>query len=228
MKRYSSGLYARLGFAVAIHSQSRHRAGRRGARRRRRGVPAPRARGAAPADRRRQDRALHLARHVERAPAVRSDPVDGRRPRARLRTGRRDRRALHERGQRRRRSPTRRPRCRAIAAAPARSATPPSTSSTRPARRPTLLAPGDDARRARGVSRRAAGRAAGVSGRASSTSTPAWSITTATSRPADVPDDGRRRGRRSSAGFRGCRCGRGSTCCGCRSPTAISSRPTTW
>ncbi len=67
--------------------QSRHRAGRRGARGRRRRVPAPRARGAAPADRRRQDRAVHLARHVERAPAVQRDPVDGGR-RASAPTGR--------------------------------------------------------------------------------------------------------------------------------------------
>ena len=34
---------------------------------------------AARADRRRQDRAVHLARHVERAPAVQRHPVDGRR-----------------------------------------------------------------------------------------------------------------------------------------------------
>ena len=55
------------------HSQqSRHRAGGRGARGRRRRVPAARARSAAPADRRGQDRAVHLARHVERAPAVRA------------------------------------------------------------------------------------------------------------------------------------------------------------
>ena len=65
--------------------QSRHRAGGRGAGGRRRGVPPPRARGAAPADRRGQDGAVHLARHVERAPAVQRDPVDGRRARARLR-----------------------------------------------------------------------------------------------------------------------------------------------
>ena len=70
MKRYSSGLYARLGFTVAIHSNpdivlvDEVLVGRRCR------VPPPRARGAAAADRRRQDRALHLARHVERAPAV--------------------------------------------------------------------------------------------------------------------------------------------------------------
>ena len=46
--------------------ESRHRAGGRGPRRRRRGIPAARARGVAPADRQRQDRAVHLARHVER------------------------------------------------------------------------------------------------------------------------------------------------------------------
>ena len=44
MKRYSSGLYARLGFARGDPQPSRHRAGGRGARRRRRGVPPARAR----------------------------------------------------------------------------------------------------------------------------------------------------------------------------------------
>jgi energy-coupling factor transporter ATP-binding protein EcfA2 len=82
------------------HSQpARHRAGGRSARGRRRGVPPPGDGGAAGADRRGPDRALHLARHVERPPAVQPDSLDGRRARARARPGRRDRRALHERGE---------------------------------------------------------------------------------------------------------------------------------
>ena len=78
MKRYSSGLYARLGFSVAIHSNPDIvlvdevlSVGDAAFRRRAHG-------SAARADRAGQDGAVHLARHVERAPAVQRDPVDGR------------------------------------------------------------------------------------------------------------------------------------------------------
>ena len=78
MKRYSSGLYARLGFSVAIHSNPDivlvdevlsvgDAAFRRRALEALRGLIADG-----------QDRAVHLARHVERAPAVQRHPVDGR------------------------------------------------------------------------------------------------------------------------------------------------------
>ena len=80
---------------------------------------------------------------------------DGRR--ARLRRRRRDRRALHERGQPARRWPTRRPRCRVIAAAPARSAMPRSICSTAAGAPTGAARAGDDAGRARRLSRRAAG-----------------------------------------------------------------------
>ena len=85
MKRYSSGLYARLGFSVAIHSHPDivlvdEVLSVGDAAFRRRALEALRA-----ADRRRQDGAVHLARHVERAAAVQRHPVDGRRARARLR-----------------------------------------------------------------------------------------------------------------------------------------------
>ena len=46
-------------------------------------------------------------------------------------------------------------------------------------------------------------------------------VTTATLDAGGCAADGRGRRRRSSAGSSGCRCGRGSTCCGCRSPTRI-------
>ena len=52
-------------------------------------------------------------------------------------------------------------------------------------------------------------------------------VTTATSQAGDVPGDRRRRRRDRMPVRRSCRCGRGSTCCGCRSPTRISWRRTT-
>ena len=63
---------------------ARHRAGRRSAVGRRRGVQAARARGAARPDHRRQDGVVHFARHVERPPPVQRHPVDGERQGARL------------------------------------------------------------------------------------------------------------------------------------------------
>ena len=107
------------------HSQRpRHRAGGRSAGGRRRRIPTPRDRQPAPAHRRRQDRPLHLTRYLECAPPVRSDHLDGRRPGARapapppkspIATWKRSMCA---------RSPTGTTRCRAIAAAPVKSATP--------------------------------------------------------------------------------------------------------
>ena len=73
MKRYSSGLYARLGFTVAIYSRPDivlvdEVLAVGDAAFRRRALEALRRLIAE-----RQDRAVHLARHVERAPAVRSE-----------------------------------------------------------------------------------------------------------------------------------------------------------
>ena len=154
------------------------------------------------------------------------DPLDGRRPRARVRPGRRDRRAVHERGQPR---GARQPGDRAAEPSRRHRRDPlhrRSTCSTPPARRRRCSRP---------ATRWSCARPTAPS---SAVARPVFQVaiidvdtglvvTTATSRPADVPDDGRRATARSSAGFRGCRCGRGSTSCGCRSPTAISSRRTT-
>ena len=107
MKRYSSGLYARLGFAVAIYSHPDIVL-----------VDEVLAVGDA-AFRRRALEALrrliadgktvlfisHDMWNVRRL--CDRDPVDGGGPRARVRPGRRDRRALHERGEPRRRWRTR-------------------------------------------------------------------------------------------------------------------------
>ena len=175
MKRYSSGLYARLGFSVAIHSNPDIVL-----------VDEVLAVGDAAFRRRALEALRQLIADGKTVLFISHDMWNVRRlcdqilwmEEGRVRAygaGRRDRRALHERGERRRRWRTRRPRCRAIAAAPARSATPRSICSTRRGqpdradrgRATTLVVRAS-------VPRRAAGRAAGVPGRRSSTSTPAW------------------------------------------------------
>ena len=86
--------------------------------------------------------------------------------------------------------------------------------------------------------RRHAGRARRVSRRASAVERPVFQvaivdvdtglvITTATLDRAPTCRTTSRARARSNAASRSCRCGRASTCCGCRSPTRISSRRTT-
>ena len=143
MKRYSSGLYARLGFSVAIHSNPDivlvdevlsvgDAAFRRRALEALRGLIAD------------GKTVLFISHDMWNVRRLCSEILwmeDG--AGARLRRGRRDRRALHERGQPAGARRTRRRRCRAIAAAPARCASRRSSCSTAPARRRASLPAGD-------------------------------------------------------------------------------------
>ncbi len=122
MKRYSSGLYARLGFSVAIHSNPDivlvdEVLSVGDASFRRRALEALRGLIAS------GKTVLFISHDMWNVRRLCSDILwMEERQRARLRRGRRDRRALHERGQPAGAGRTRRRRCRAIAAAPAKSA----------------------------------------------------------------------------------------------------------
>ena len=227
MKRYSSGLYARLGFSVAIHSNPDIVL-----------VDEVLAVGDAAFRRRALEALRQLIADGKTVLFISHDMWNVRRlcdqilwmEEGRVRAygaGGRDRRALHERGER---AGARQPGDRA--AEPSRRHRRDPLHSRRPARR-RGRAGRRCSRRATTLVVRAAyraeqrGRAAGLPGRHRRRRHRArhHDRHVATGRRAG---DGRRRRRRSSAGSRGCRCGRGSTSCGCRSPTATSSRRTTW